>query len=227
MTTDGYRKLFETTAARLSTAGIAAHFSHGAPVTSAQIHRCEDECGVPMPSTLRQFYLDVGDGLTFHWTIDPSNASLPFCQLNVPSIAELKSAIAYLLMLNECLVDDDFHKAQEQTLARIHYQRQKVLYPFLKCNADVLCIETIGENQAVVFHDHEWSSYVHGDSGTLIARSLAEFWHGWSTVAFVEPKDFWWPGTQNAFGTEWSVERFGFCLANAEKSRTGTPARLD
>lgn len=209
---------------RLAAVGISAHFAHGADVTSAQIEVFEEDSAVSLPLSVRRFYSEIGDGLEFRWAINPANPSLPLCWLKVPQLAELKQAVDYLHLLNTCFADRDLHEAQNPVRARTQYARQLSFFPILQDNTDLLCIESNQTNEAVVFHDHEWSFSDRGVSGLVLADSLPEFWRGWSDVGYVAPKNNWWPDTIRGQGTEWTLERFGFCLAKDEQSHALDPA---
>ena len=134
--------------------------------------------------------------------------------MKVPTLAELSAGIDYLRMLSGGLAGHDFWEARDPDEARRHYQRQLTYIPFLAEHADLLCIEP-ARGEAVVFHDHEWNFYEAGDSGVLLAGSLADFWQGWSEVGFVEPNRIWWPKTADIRGTVWSEENFGFRIGRA------------
>lgn len=202
-----YRRLFEQTRARLETRGIAVKLEFGPDVSPLTFEELQQASGLPIPQSLRQFYSEIGDGLTFHWSLNDNEATKTFCRLNIPTLTQLLVGINYLQMLNDCLADHDFRET-----AHREYQRQLTYFPFLTDNTDLICIEPTAGQEAVVFHDHEWSFYTTGDSGILLANSLKEFWHGWSEVGFVEPLEHWWPKTTGSAGTIWSVEEFGFQL---------------
>ncbi len=214
-----YRLLFDVTVTRLAAMEISADCSCGPSLTATQLDRFEQECSLSLPSSLRQFYLSIGDGLEFRWTVDRSNVALPSCYLTVPELSQLKQSVDYLRMLNRCLADQDFDFAHDVAFARQQYKRQLSFFPFLQDNSDLLCIECKQGAEEVVFLDHEWSFYDRGISGRFLARSLHDFWCGWSNVGFVAPKNFWWPGSLGEFGIEFSVERFGFSLARDEASQ--------
>jgi hypothetical protein len=211
----GFRCLFEQARARLEGGGIPVRLDFGPRVLITDFEPFEQAWGLPIPPSVRQFYLEVGNGLTFQWQADPDSPSGPFCSLNVPTLAGLGDGVEYLRMLNECLAGHDFRKSRDADAARRHYRRQLGFFPFLRANADLLCIEVEGGQEVVVFHDHEWSFYPAGDSGVRLADSLIQFLRGWSEVAFVEPRKWWWPAVIGAGGVIWSEEHFGFYLGAA------------
>ena len=204
----GFRQLFEQARARLESRRISVHLEFGPRVFAADFEPLERVWGVPIPPSLRQFYVETGNGLTFRWHLDPDTLSRPFCSLAVPTLAGLTEGIEYLRMLNGCLAGHDFRESRDPAAARRHYGRQLAFFPFLQANADLLCIEPAGGQEVVVFHDHEWSLYPTGDSGIRLADSLASFWQGWAEVGFAEPTE-WWPGAAGTEGAIWSVEHFG------------------
>jgi hypothetical protein len=212
-----YRKILDAACARLEALGIAVNLENGPPVTASRISQCEQEWGVAFPSCVRQFYMELGDGLRLQWFIHRSNISIPFGSLWVPRLAEMKMGLDFLRMLSECFADYDFLDTEQPEVARRHYQRQLSFFPFLEENSDLICIETIGDRETVVYFDHEWPCYGRGDSGLFLADSLPDFWMGWSSVGFVRPKLSWWPGTVGERGTEWTEARFGFSLPLAAR----------
>lgn len=211
----GYRHLFQNTQDRLRSRGITASLKVGPSVSIADFEPLEAVAKLPIPSSLRQFYLEVGNGLTFHWAVDLDRPSQKFCRLNVPTLDQLLLGFSYLRMLNECLASHDFREAQDVEYARRQFHRQLTYFPFLTANADLLCIEPTSDREAVVFCDHEWSDYPTGNSGVVLAESLHEFWRGWSQVGFVEPIEFWWPKAIRDRQAIWSEENFGFRLEPA------------
>jgi hypothetical protein len=204
--------MFERTRARLEADGIPVCCDFGSAVAAADFSSFERKWAVSFPSSLRQFYQDVGDGLTFQWFLDCADPMQPFSSLVVPTLDVLQQELAYLRMLDECLAGYDFGRSQDPEVARQHYERQLSFFPFLRNNAELICIEPVASHERVVFHDHEWSFYESGDSGIRLADSLWEFWEGWSSVGFVEPKHLWWQRTVGTRGVVWSREHFGFCL---------------
>jgi hypothetical protein len=218
----GYRHLFEHTRTALEKRGIAVALKFGPRVLPTDFKPLEQAWGLLIPPPLRQFYLETGNGLTFHWSVDPDATSQPFCRLNVPTLAELSAGIDYLRMLSGCLAGHDFWEVRDTDEARRQYQRQLTYFPFLAENADLLCIDP-ASREAIVFHDHEWSFYTAGDSGVFLAGSLAQFWQGWSEVGFVEPNELWWPRTADIGGTIWSQENFGFYLGPPNKALKNNP----
>jgi hypothetical protein len=213
--TVGYRRLFEHTRSRLERRGIEVALEFGSGVSANDFAPLEETWGLPIPWSLRQFYLETGNGLTFRWPVDRSAPSQPFCRLCVPNLAGLSKGIDYLRMQNESLASHDFWEPEEREAARHHYRRQLTYFPFLQENADLLCIEPADGAEVVVFHDHEWSLHTAGDSGIQLAGTLRQFWWGWSEVGFVEPKENWWPQTAGIGRTVWSQENFGFSIEAA------------
>ncbi len=212
----GYRKILDAACTRLAALGIAVDLQNGVPVAASRIRQCEQEWAVLFPSSVRQFYMELGDGLMLRWFIDRSNIAMPFGSLWVPRLRDLKMGIDSLRMFNQCFADYDFRETEEPEVAKHHYQRQLSFFPFREENSDLICIETVDDRETVVFFDHEWPCYSRGDSGLFLGDSLHAFWMGWSSVGFAHPKLHWWPGTVGERGTEWSEERFGFCLPPAE-----------
>jgi hypothetical protein len=221
----GIRHLFEHARARLEARRISVSLEFGAPVSPTDFAPFEKAWGLTIPPSLRQFYLETGNGLAFRWPLDPNAPSEPFCWLVVPALAGLQEGIDYLRMLNGCLAGHDFRESREAEAARRHYQRQLTFFPFLRANADLICIESTEGHEVVVFHDHEWSFYPTGDSGIRLTDSLIQFWQGWSEVGFVEPKNYWWPTAAGNGRTVWSKENFGFCLGAATEPSVAADRR--
>lgn len=205
-----YRRIFEHTAERLERAGISVRLEFGPSVVPGDVEQLEKACGISFPVSLRQFYSEVGSGLTFRWFANRSDPAEPFCWLVVPTLDGLRQEIEYLRMLNECLDGHNFWESEAPELARQQYQRQLSFFPILRENVDLICIEPRAGSEAVVFFDHEWSFHKRGISGIRLADSLEGFWQAWSSVGFVEPTHYWWPGTISDGKVNWSREFFGF-----------------
>lgn len=187
--------MFKRTVERLRECGITATLEFGPAVTPADIHRFEASLLAPVPRCLFDFYLNVGDGVRFEWTAEGANPAAPFCRFTFPELERLHGMIAKLRMESECLADHNFWEARDPVRARRHYERQLSFFPFFEQNTDLICIEPVGDRETVVHYQYDWSFTATGDCGIRLAGSLYEFLSGWSTVAFVEPINFWWPGT--------------------------------
>jgi hypothetical protein len=211
----GYRHLFEQARAQLEARRISVRLEFGPRVTPTDFEPLEQTWSLSIPPSLRQFYLETGNGLAFDWFLEPNVPPQPFCRLVVPTLAGLRQGVEYLRMLNECLVGYDFRESRDPEAARHQYQRQLTFFPFLKANVDLLCIEPTGGREVVVFHDREWSFYPTGDSGIRLADSLVQFWRSWSKVGFVEPSAYWWPRTVGNGGTILGTAGIGMIAARS------------
>ncbi len=206
--------LFGRVRARLDELGVQATFGTGRPVIECwDVWEVQDTIGRSIPDTLRLFYLEMGDGLTFRWQAPGEDENGPFAKLEIPSLRSLGWAYHawrdVVLYTPEKAESYGFPHTEDPALAKRTAGRMWDWIPVLaEGNGDTICIDLGSPSAPVIFHKHDWLDGGTGDNGFLMAESWGAFLSGWAGVCFQRPRSMFWASALGPSGVEWGGEQF-------------------
>lgn len=224
-----YLEYFLRAREHLSQHGWQPRVVMGKPVSESDLKAVDAEIGVPMPSELRQFYLELGDA--FHFITDESGKYPRYgwghmhlgdhvgCNKNFRR--EVETAAVHLFMDNKFPEADESGKLppitgkdfyMETALLKQEMERRFSWVPFwgFGGGGPYLCLDLHTEPPVVrAYTDRFWvTSPKTWDF--VVARSFTEFVEKWSRFHFLEPHGVDWPWIFDfQEGTfDWSPEHF-------------------
>jgi hypothetical protein len=180
-----YLHLIDTALGHLQKQGLPdpPFLERGPAVDDVYITKAWSKSPIALPASMRDFYLQVGNGIVFSWTnYRRAHGQLRFLPIEICA----KSAANC-----EWVDKDDFRNTDDPALAKKTAKRMRNWIPFQDFgNGDQLCIDTGIASEPVVFHKHDWFDGGDGNNGHVLGLSLKEFLTDWSQVCFQDPR-YW------------------------------------
>ncbi|MBA3273879.1 MAG: SMI1/KNR4 family protein [Chthoniobacterales bacterium] len=205
-----YLELFERVADQVRRQGVKVTFKRGKPLTVSAIERARAKALIPIPTSMAEFYSEIGDGIVFAWTVKGDRT--PFANHEFPKLAERTlESFDKLSWMIEWKDDYDFRGTKDPTLAKQTALKMRKWMPFHdEGNGDGFCLDTAIDSAPVVFDQHDWFDGGTGENGHLLGRSLLEFYTNWSRVCFQFPQSLWWPSVlrKSGPGVDWNSTEF-------------------
>lgn len=205
-----YLELFESVAEHVRRQGVKVRFKRGKPLDPAAMERARAQAFIPIPSSLIEFYAEIGDGLEFGWSSKGKEALFAnheICKLEDCAPKSLDD----VSWLTEWRDDYEFPHVDDPALAKKTALKMRKWLPFWGIgNGDSVCLETSRDPSPVLYNQHGWYDGGSGENGYQIAESLFDFYSGWAQVCFQFPKSLWWPGVlnKNGSGINWNSDEF-------------------
>lgn len=184
-------------------------YKRGRRLRASVINAARSKSKIPIPSSMADFYAEVGDGLEFAWT--PQRGESPFANHEFPKLAERTiESIGGISWRTEWSDSYDFRYAKDPQLAKRTASRMRKWLPFHdEGNGDSFCLDTSIEPAPVLFDQHDWYDGGTGENGHLLGDSLLEFYTAWAQVCFQFPSSLYWPSVfKKAGGVKWNSEEF-------------------
>jgi cell wall assembly regulator SMI1 len=210
-----YRVLFQRVRAHLESLQVKYRYSAGRPVIECwDIWDVQDTLKRSLPHDLRQFYLAVGDGLSFRWEAESGEEYPPFANFQIPSLSCLAAQYfdwrELALYSPEKAEEYGFPHTKDPELAKRTAARMWHWLPIIEeGNGDELCIDLSLPSGPVIYHQHDWMDGGTGENGYLLAESWSAFLTRWGSVCFQFPKSLWWKSTlAPGGGVAWAGEQF-------------------
>ena len=206
-----YLELFETAANHVRGQGANVRLSRGKPLSASLIQTAQLQAPIPIPSSMADFYEEVGDGFSFSWSAEGSR--MPFADVEFPKLSEItRSLLGNLYAARiEWMRDYDFRYTVDPVLAKQTAVRMQKWLPFHEeGNGDEFCLDLSRDPAPVVFNQHDWFDGGTGENGHLLGTSLLEFYTEWMQVCFQYPSELYWPSVFDKFGggVRWDSEQF-------------------
>jgi hypothetical protein len=205
-----YLELFEGVAEHVRRQGVKVRFKRGKPLDPAAIERASPKAFIPIPTSLIDFYAEIGDGLEFGWSSKGKDA--PFANHAICRLEECApKSIDDVSWLTEWQDDYEFPHVEDPVLAKKTALKMRKWLAFWGIgNGDSLCLDTSADPSPVLFSKHDWYDGGSGENGHKIAESLFEFYSDWAQVCFQFPSSLWWPGVlnKNGAGINWASDEF-------------------
>jgi hypothetical protein len=205
-----YLELFQRVSKHVRAQGVKVKFRRGKPLTAAAIKRAQSQSLIPIPTSLAEFYSEVGDGVLFQWSCEGEEA--PFACLESPKLAS--RVVKSLDKINWRIEWDDscdFRFTKNPKLAKQTALKMRKWLPLHdEGNGDQFCLDTAVEAAPVVFNQHDWFDGGSGDNGHLLGAALLDFFTQWSEVCFQFPSGLWWPRVfkKTGNGIDWRSKEF-------------------
>jgi hypothetical protein len=79
-----YLEYFEQVVEHILRLGVKANFKRGKPVRAIADKRAQEKALIPIPHSLAEFYLEIGDGMELWWNGKGDDA--PFANLEVATL---------------------------------------------------------------------------------------------------------------------------------------------
>lgn len=206
-----YLELFERVADHVRRQGVTASFHRGKALSASVIQRASMKALIPIPSSMADFYAEVGDGMVFYWAVEGDHAPFAgheFPKLEDRTVESLDDLIRWKIEWDD---DYDFRHTENPTLAKQTALKMREWLPFHdEGNGDQFCLDTSIEPAPVVFDQHDWFDGGSGENGHRLGGSLIEFYTAWAQVCFQLPSGLWWPNVfiKSGEGVNWSSEQF-------------------
>jgi SMI1 / KNR4 family (SUKH-1) len=209
-----YLQLFQRAQAHLKGLQVESSFYPGGHVIDWDLWAAKDTMKRPLPEDLRQFYLEVGNGLSFNWKAESAKQYPPFANVEVPSLWSLgRGYLEY--QDGECYSPEKaeeygFPYTKDRQLAKRTAARMWHWLPvFAEGNGDKICLDLSLPSCPVIFHKHDWHDGGSGDNGHLLAENWKAFLTRWASVCFQCPKSLWWVSAfKPGGGVSWEGEQF-------------------
>lgn len=204
-----YLELFERVADYVRRRGLNLTFERGKRLSATAITRAQSRALIRIPSSMAEFYAEVGDGMFFAWRAKGDDA--PFARHEFPRLADRTLESLDLLRWRIEWKDNyDFSHTKDPKLAKRTALKMRKWMPFHdEGNGDAFCLDTAIDPAPVVFDRHDWCDGGDGKNGHLLGRSLLEFYTDWSRVCFQMPHSLWWPSVfKRLGGVNWSSKEF-------------------
>jgi hypothetical protein len=204
-----FLELFERAADHVRRLGVKVTFKRGKPLAASDIERARAKALIPIPTSMAEFYAEVGDGLEFGWTTKDDNA--PFANHEFPKLRDrVFQSFDTLRWRIEWSDDYDFRYTKNPALAKQTALRMRKWMPFHdEGNGDAFCLDTALNPAPVVFNQHDWDGGT-GENGRCLADSLLQFYTDWAQVCFQFPRSLWWPTVlkKDGSGVDWTSAEF-------------------
>jgi cell wall assembly regulator SMI1 len=204
----------------LSQHGLKPRVVMGQPVSESDLKAVDAEIGVPMPSELRQFYLELGDGFAF-----------------IPDDSKNSQLVGwgYLHLADHRIGNKTFNQEVEEqampeinnpsrwtdpVLLRREMERRKLWIPFYGFGGGAyLCFDSFTKPATVRFFESVFWVDRSETWDFVIASSFSEFVEKWSQHHFLTPLGNWLIFSQGRKGTfDWSSEHFPIVGKSSEQS---------
>lgn len=210
-----YKELISTVQRHVKALGCVCEVEAGGHITDNAISKAESRMKIRFPVELRQFYLEVGDGLSLRWKGDSDDPKAPFANLSVPSLANLAST--YLSWQQISLYTPakakkyGFPHTKDPALAMQTAAKMWHWMPVIEeGNGDMISFDLSDPSCPVIFDQHDWFDGGSGDNGHQLSTGWQEFLTGWGSVCFQFPKSLYWPTCfRPGQGVAWDSN--GFC----------------
>jgi hypothetical protein len=219
-----YVELFAAAARQVKCQDVALTLKRGKPMSEKVVDSICSKSPIPVPRALADFYLEIGNGVTFEW-----DAGGAYASLDLPEFGELIwDAEKHIKRWVEFSKDRDFPHTKNPALAKNTAARMKGWLRFENHgNGAGFCLDTSLEPAPVLFDQHAWFDGGAGENGHIMGASLMDFFSRWSKVCFQEPPGSWWPAVfQKSQGIDWESEKFAaaFRLTRAAECRRAREA---
>lgn len=205
-----YLELFERVADHVRRQGVKVTFKRGKSLTASAIERARAKALIPIPTSMAEFYAEVGDGMVFAWTAKGDQSS--FANHEFPKLKDrVLESFDKLSWKTEWKDDYDFRYTKNPALAKQTALKMRKWMPFHdEGNSDGFCLDTALDPAPVVFDKHDWYDGGTGENGHRLADSLLQFYTDWAQVCFQSPRNLWWPRVlnKNGPGVDWSSAEF-------------------
>jgi len=205
-----YLELFERVANHVRRQGVTVTFTRGKPLSASAIERARAKSVIPIPTSLAEFYAEVGNGLTFSWSADVDAAL--FANLAFPKFAD---CVIESLPTERSRIEwsdtYDFRFTKNPAMARqTALKMRKWLRFHDEGNGDEFSLDTALDPAPVLFNQHDWFDGGSGENGHRLSDSLLQFYTEWAQVCFQFPRSLWWPNVfrEDGPGVDWSSDEF-------------------
>lgn len=205
-----YLELFEQVVAHVRRQGVKVTFKRGKPLTESTIDHARAKTLIPIPTSMAEFYAEVGDGMEFAWTTKGDRT--PFANHEFPKLTDrVLESFEKLSWKTEWKDDYDFQYTKNPALAKQTALKMRKWMPFHdEGNGDGFCLDTALDPAPVVFDQHDWYDGGSGENGHRLGESLLQFYTDWAQVCFQYPRSLWWPSVFNktGVGIDWNSSEF-------------------
>lgn len=205
-----YLEIFERVAGHVRRQGVNVRMKRGKPLTKPEILQISTQSLISIPTSMVEFYAEVGDGIEFRWRAEGDWG--PFANLESPRLKDRVSESNRRLNNRiEWEAEHDFRFTKNPTLARqTAIKMRKWMQFHEEGNGDSFCLDTASDAPPVVFNQHDWFDGGTGENGHRVADSLLQFYTEWAQVCFQSPSSLWWPSVlkKNGGGIDWSSAEF-------------------
>lgn len=205
-----FLELFERVAEHVRRQGVKVRFKRGKALTTSTIEHVRSKALIPIPESMAEFFLEMGDGIEFAWNAGGDRG--PLANLEFPQLKDcVLETLDQVSWRTEWQDDYDFRYAQNPALAKQTALRMRRWMPFYDVgNGDRFCLDTAYDPAPVVFDKHDWHDGGAGENGHRLADSLSDFFQDWAQVCFQFPRSLRWPTVLNKdrAGVEWTSMEF-------------------
>lgn len=195
-------KLYETLAPvllHLERLGASVALSISAPTRPSRTARFEEEFGLQLPETLKEFYTEVADGILLSWSLDEPKL---YGGISIASFAELRLLRQRWMSAYEDINPSVAH-VEDRDRATATWERMKDWLPVDETSGDQVCIDSRSGN--VVTYSHE--SY--DSTGNVIDQDVFSWIRNWSRLCFVHADGGWYGATSpGAKSADWRSDAF-------------------
>ena len=204
-----YREQFEAASQFLRSKGMHPHFESRSPVTEDDILELNKVTDLPMPTQLKDFYLEMGDGFYFR-PDSADDSSLEGWEGNLLSDYRIHNQ-GFWTAIEEELQNElsrDLPR-NEPVLLKEQADCRKVWVPFYGFvgSGDLLCLNAQG--RVMFYQALDWVADPDLCQGFEVADSFESFVNQWSKFSFISPDQGWTSFSWNRSGQfDWDASHF-------------------
>ena len=209
-----FSTLLNTVLEHLEGLGVKCTAAAGEPATEEALAAAEAAMKIRLPTEFREFYRDIGNGVTLFWESDSSDPTKPWGGFQVPALSALVEMYTgwrgLVLYSPEQAEKYGFPYTKDPALAKRTAARMWHWLPvFEHGNGDTICLDLGAPGCPVVFDQHDWMDGGSGANGHSLAPTWPAFLAGWARVCFQEPAHLDWPPCfRPGGGVNWEDEHF-------------------
>jgi cell wall assembly regulator SMI1 len=196
-------KLYETLAPvllHLERLGASVTLSISEPTRLSRMTRFEDEFGLPLPESLKEFYTEVADGLLVSWSLEEPKL---YGGVSIASFAELRlQRQRWMSAYEDIKPSGAYVKDMDRAMAT--WERMKDWLPIHdEGSGDQICVDARSGN--IVWYSHASADY----TGNVIDQDILRWIRNWSHLCFGHAEGGWYSTTSpGARSAEWNSDEF-------------------
>ena len=203
---------FQRARDNLNQRGLRARVEMGSPVSEGDLKAVDAETDFPMPTELRQFYLEVGDGFTFIPDDSETSDLVGWERMSLDDHKTFNSGFAGAIEEEAMRELGKRSSRTDPELLKQQLERRMRWMPFYGFLGDgnVLCLDLSVNLPVIRFYEAlVWTSAPQ-TWDFMLAASFTEFVERWSQYQFLSPAGAWTSFcTGDHFGRfDWAPEHF-------------------